>query len=233
MGKWKYLFWIDLEASGSDQEKDPIMEAAWRITEREAPFNVLLSNSCIIDPELGDISANGEWIQRMKDTPEEVVFKMHTETGLLRDISEGEGISAVDAQALIIADLDSIGSKHDYLIAGSGVSHYDRRMIATQWPKVDKWLQYPSLDVGNVRRAFEMVPGGLEFADVAFGSTRTATGGVRHRADADIDDHIGEWRIYAEFLAEAVLAMKERRIPGIPPIILSAAPDYFEAAGAV
>ena len=131
------------------------------------------------------------------------VLGMHTGNGLLADIDETP-FGMDDAEMAIISQLSTIGSKHDFLLAGSGVSHFDHRMIDAQMPRVAKWLQYPNHDVGNVRRAFEMLDGGKELVDSTYGSNILATAGTQHRAEDDIRDHLNEWRVYASFLQKAL-----------------------------
>lgn len=197
MGKWTKLFWCDLETTGTDEKLDPILEVAWIITERFAPWAELSHGSLVVDPNCVGLV---DWRDRMND----YVLGMHTDNGLLADIEAGPMFSIHDAQDAIISQLSLHGSKKDFLLAGSGVSHFDHRMIAAQMPRVEKWLQYPNHDVGNIRRALEMLKGGPQFADAVYGSNIATTGGVQHRAMDDIRDHLNEWRVYAEFLQWAL-----------------------------
>jgi len=193
MGKYKYLWWTDLESTGSKTESY-ILEWAWIITEARSPFDELSCGSLIVEP------ADPEWESQMDD----FVRNMHTENGLLADIHGGKGVSIEDAEDAIISQMSTVGSKHDFLCAGSGVSHFDRRLITFQAERVSKWLQYPNLDVGVIRRAFEMIKGGKEFADSVYGANIAATSGTKHRAMDDIRDHLNEARVYAQFLEEAL-----------------------------
>lgn len=205
MGKWKYLLWCDLETTGTDSKLDPILEVAWIITRRESPFSELSHGSLVVNPDLNvgppfDGFMTEGWDSRLGD----FVRNMHTENGLLDDIAAGRGVSIDDAQEAIISQLSVHGREKDFLLAGSGVSHFDHRMIDAQMPRVAKWLQYPNHDVGNIRRALEMVDGGEEFAAQAYGANIAATGGTQHRALDDIRDHLNEWRVYAAFLKHAL-----------------------------
>lgn len=189
MPRATHLLWIDLEATGATVH-DPILEVGALITTTERPWAELASLTAVVRPE-------GEgWRAKMAETP--VVVEMHTANGLISEVPEGEAIGTVEGD--LIAMCASFGRKHDYLLAGSGVAHFDRKMIDAQMPALSKWLQYPALDVGHLRRA-------LGFVDrkdlVRAGSTfeNIAPGEKPHRALADIRDHLAEWRLYADMLS--------------------------------
>lgn len=52
------------------------------------------------------------------------------------------------AKADIIGLFQSLGNKHDFILCGSGVSHFDRRFLAEHMPRLTKWFRYYSIDVG-------------------------------------------------------------------------------------
>lgn len=194
MAKYKKLFWFDLETTGTKEHEDPILEIAWIITDPVPPFTELAHGSLVVDPSI----EHPGWRKRLEEN--EYVFNMHTENGLLADIDAGIGHSTEFAEDLVIASLEEHGKKHEFLAAGSGVSHFDRRMIAAQMPRLASWLQYPNHDVGNLRRAFEMLPGGEDFVRQVYGANILATDGTKHRAADDIRDHLNEWRVYSQLL---------------------------------
>jgi oligoribonuclease (3'-5' exoribonuclease) len=186
----KYLLWIDLETTGTDHELDPILEIGAIITESDHPFDEVAEFERVIDP--GTL----EWKARLDD----FVLNMHTENGLLNDIKTTKAVSPERAEADLCVLLAGYAKEHQFLLAGSGVSHFDRRFIATQMPKVHAFLQYPNLDVGISRRDRERAGRGDL---IASGLTYTGSehfDGKPHRGLADARDHLVEYRAYAEQL---------------------------------
>lgn len=133
----KYV-WLDLETTGTDEHLDPILEVGIVITDDE--LNELDDRSYIIKPLDG-------WQSRLND----YVRDMHTRNGLLADVETyGEPIAEVE-EYLELA-LSHHGKKHDFILAGSGVAHFDRRFLEAQMPEFTKWLKYYCIDVGVMRR---------------------------------------------------------------------------------
>lgn len=188
MAQAKFYFWCDLETTGLDQVHDPIIEIGVVITEIAPPCVELASYTVNVLP-----SPNDEW----KDRMDSYVLEMHTINGLLSDI-ESDSKPLREAEIEIINLLSTFGRPHNFMLAGSGVSHFDRRFIASQMPGLDRWIQYPCLDVGTVRR-------GLSFCGrkdlTSFGETFEG-GDKPHRALADVRDHLNEWRNYAAIIQQ-------------------------------
>jgi oligoribonuclease len=141
-----WLVWLDLETTGTDEQQDPIMELGYVITD-EALTERAWANLVISDPatETRFAQANA------------VVQEMHTSNGLIDDIRSGRGSVLPDAEGFVIDELQGIGKKHDFVLAGSGVSHFDRRFLEAQMPHLMKWLRYYSIDVGVLRRSLELI----------------------------------------------------------------------------
>lgn len=186
MAQAKFYFWCDLETTGLDQVNDPIIEIGVVVTEIAPPCIELASFTANIRP-----SHNDDWKLRMDDH----VLEMHTINGLLDDI-DSDSMGLREAEIEIINLLSTFGRPHNFMLAGSGVSHFDRRFIGSQMTGLDKWLQYPSLDVGTVRRGFTFC-GRKDLT--SFGETFKG-GDKPHRALADIRDHLNEWRNYAAII---------------------------------
>lgn len=175
------LAWIDLETTGTDESCDPIIEFAMVITEGHAPFEQLDATASIVEPPESGWSMGP------------AVVKMHATNGLLRDCFGSKARSLAEVESTSIEVLAEHGKPHDFVLAGSGVGHFDRRFIAAQMPKLDRWFRYYAMDVGVLRRALWSF--GME--DVV--SVRVA-GEKTHRALEDINDHIDEMRHYATVL---------------------------------
>ena len=183
----KYLVWVDLETTGLDPDHHDIIEVGLVLTTASSPFDEIWSlSSCAMPPDL-------DWESRMGLQVE----RMHSQNGLLEEVHD-HGRSIRDIELEIINALHVVGRPHEFMLAGSGVSHFDRRFIKTQMGGMDKWLQHPSLDVGTIRRALKF--SGREDLD-GFGMTFNGAD-KPHRGLADVRDHLNEWRHYAVVFEE-------------------------------
>lgn len=188
MARAKFLIWIDLETTGVHHIDDPILEIGMIVTESTPPFADLAQGSWVVNPS---VSGRGDWRGRLGD----YVKNMHTENGLLRDVEDVDVAVGLDqAESEITNMLSTIGREHNFMLAGSGVGHFDRRFIESQMPKLAKWLQYPNLDVGVIRRAFSFAKRDdlVEFGTTFEGEDKP------HRGLADVRDHLEEFRLYCK-----------------------------------
>jgi oligoribonuclease (3'-5' exoribonuclease) len=189
LAKAKYLTWIDLETSGLGEYSHPILEVGMILTKADAPFEELETYEAVVLPDEAKFST---WRSQMNTT----VTRMHTKNGLLSDLGTSVAKPIEQVQSEMVAVIAPYGRQHTFMLAGSGVGHFDRKFIDAQLPEFSKWLQYPCLDVGVWRR-------GIEFAGrpdlVTFGETFTSQG-KPHRGLADVQDHLNEWRSYAALI---------------------------------
>jgi oligoribonuclease len=132
---------------------------------------------------------------------------MHQENGLV-DACAVTPHTLVQVDAELARHLAHWGKEHEYMLAGSGVGHFDRRFIRQQLPAVDAFLQYPAIDVGVIRRAMRMWAGdALDFK---------MNEGKEHRAMADIEQHLAEALTYRSLFRQ--WGRTESATPGGPPI---------------
>jgi oligoribonuclease (3'-5' exoribonuclease) len=138
-----WLVWLDLETTGSDENADPILEMGLVITDEA--LNEVGAVSWVVagDPEV------------LRERAAPVVQDMHDANGLWRELSEGVAQEWVEDAAITL--LRQFGRRHDFVLAGSGVSHFDRRFLAVQMPILTKWFRYYSIDVGVLRRSLELI----------------------------------------------------------------------------
>lgn len=198
----RYLLWVDLETAGTDERRDPILEIGWVIT--TPTLHPLYEKSLPIRPHCwrhphphwnDSTWPNGadpaQWDEFVRD--------MHTNNGLIDTIDALGYENHSDVQDAVIDSLARFGKKHDYMLAGSGVSHFDRRFIKAQMPDLEKWLQYPNLDVGVLRRAWQLwsIPGAYYPSD---NDSKT------HRALDDIRCHLSEARYWCDFIRAGIQA---------------------------
>ncbi len=179
----RYLAWTDLETAGTDETSDPIVEVAVVLTM----------------PDLEEVAyyAVPVWpdVWNRLEGPVQVspeVYRMHTDNGLWDDCAR-IGVPLEDAEARILGIMACYGDRGDFVLAGSGVSHFDRRFIDAQMPDYSKWLRYYCIDVGVLRRTLPLIGR----AD----AVRPASEVVKsHRAMSDIRLHISEFRYMKEKL---------------------------------
>lgn len=180
-----FLAWIDLETTGLNQYDDSILEFGVVVTRVNPPFDEVASYEAVIMPE------DPHWMDRM----DSFVLAMHTRNGLIADIEQG-GRSLHDIEDELLALFKSHGRAHNFMLAGSAVAHFDRRFIIEQTPRLNKWLQPPSVDVGDLRRMFKFC--GRRDLE-AYGET-FQDGDKPHRGLADVRDHLNEFRQYASII---------------------------------
>lgn len=139
------MFWLDLETTGSDLDGHHIIEVGAAITDMS--LNVLDGRSYILNPgELPEMAP--------------VVLEMHRKNGLFNDMQKPLKVTPL---GVVDHELEQWirkynGSDH-MLFAGSGVMHFDRKFIKRDLPLTDKRLTHYAIDVGVVRRTFELLLG--------------------------------------------------------------------------
>lgn len=208
----EHLVWIDLETTGSDLDQDFVLEIAMVVTKAEPPFDI------VRQPRSSVICWSGtDWLKRLAETPE--VLEMHQQTGLLLDCMawnsrtlqdpgpELPWLSRVDEQ--FAKELGEIGRPHTFMMAGSGVGHFDKPIVDRCFPRLAKFLQYPVIDVGVLRRTLRMVGWG-DVIEATYGST--IKDGRKHRAYDDIMDHRNELETYCRLLTELGLPVNLEQV---------------------
>lgn len=178
------LVFLDLETTGLDEATGVILELGMCVLEETSPFTCLAEFTRLVRPteSLPEMTA--------------VVRTMHEENGLLKDLDSARmDCRAVEAAACEF--LQPHGKR--LLLAGSGVSYFDRRWLIAHMPKLEAMFQYVNLDVGVVRRALQ-IAGRSDL--VASGQFVNGPLGVAHRALDDALDHAAEFRTYMQLFAE-------------------------------
>ena len=182
------LLWIDLEATGNRQHVDPILEIGWVLTLEDFPWTEIDSGVFVVNPGLPG------WESLMVD----VVKDMHTKNGLIDD-ARTSGTRLAEVEESLVDMLAKHGKKKDFLLSGSGVGHYDDRMIEAQMPKLNEWFSYADFDIGNIRRMMKFC-GRSDL--IRKGTTQALPGkeNASHRGLDDIRDHIAEAVKYGEMI---------------------------------
>lgn len=177
------LVWVDLEMTGLDSQRDQIVEVACIVTD---------GNLVELDGGISMVvAADPEPLAAMDD----VVVRMHTESGLINEIPDGIAVS--EAQERLLAYIrQHVPDARKAPLAGSSV-YVDRGFLARYMPDVDSHLHYRLVDVSSIKELARRWHPRLYFA------SPEKTG--NHRALGDIRDSIAELRYYREtmFLPDA------------------------------
>lgn len=198
----RYLVWMDLETTGTDERRDPILEVGMIVTTTDLADEVATWSDPVFPADYAPTDRpwwqDDNWLTALM--PPEVV-SMHRSSGLLADIMRcDKHYHRLSADLFTIEQhltyvLDGLGKPGEFMLAGSGVSHFDRRFIKAQMPEFEKWLQYPNADVGVFRRMLRML--GREDLVRPAPQAEDKT----HRALADARFHLEEARYYKRALA--------------------------------
>lgn len=168
------LVWVDCEMTGLDTEKDVLVEIAVLVTDSE--LNIIGDGVDVV------IKATAEQIAGMN----EVVTKMHTDSGLMPEIPNGISVSA--AEQLILKYLESAGvAPGKSPIAGNSV-YVDRIFITRDMPKLSEYLHYRTIDVSSIKELTR------RWYPKVYFNAPNKTG--NHRALGDIKDSIAELAFY-------------------------------------
>ena len=112
-----WLVWLHLETTGSYEDEDRILEVGFVITDES--FNVKSEHSDVVHEDA----------KAWRSQADSVVRDMHERKGLWDAISGPEALPLLDVEAEAISVLQSLANKHDFVLCGSGVSHFDRRFL--------------------------------------------------------------------------------------------------------
>jgi oligoribonuclease len=170
------LVWIDLEMTGLDPEHDEIVEIACIVT----------------DADLTELDAGISLVVKPSDEPlasmDDVVVRMHTESGLLDEIPDG--IALADAEAQVLAYVSAhVPEARRAPLAGSSV-YVDRGFLARYMPDLDTHMHYRLVDVSSIKELVRRWYPRVYFA--------TPEKHGNHRALGDIRESIAELRYYRD-----------------------------------
>jgi oligoribonuclease len=170
------LVWIDLEMTGLDPSNDEIVEIACIVTEADLT-ELDQGISLVVKPSDAPLAAM-----------DDVVVRMHTESGLIDEIPNG--IALADAEAQVLEYVRGhIPEARKAPLAGSSI-YVDRGFLARHMPDLDAHMHYRLIDVSSIK---ELV---RRWYPRAYFATPEKNG--NHRALGDIRESIAELRYYRD-----------------------------------
>jgi oligoribonuclease len=176
------LLWLDLETTGSD-DADEIIEIGCLMTDSQLNFNDSFGEHSWV------VQCSESALLRM--THNVPVREMHQKNGLFYEIADNKGEELGYVESQLMSWLTAVERKpRQIMLAGSGVGHFDRRVIRNWLPDVDEHLHYAPFDIGNIRRAFQA----WNIPLPASGNKELKT----HRALDDAKLHLDEARAYKD-----------------------------------
>lgn len=181
------LLWIDLETTGLDENLDRLLEVAAVLTDEHLNIQDELNIIIKCPTEIATLASR-------------IIKDMHTANNLW-----GEAFWKSDVPSARVADLDlyiwllehGVNLHEKIRLAGSGVSHFDKRWIAKHLPRTDALLQHATIDVGVVRRFLTDICSAKDL-DKLWVKSKT------HRAMDDIKQHIDEAKWYRDLIKRSV-----------------------------
>jgi oligoribonuclease len=169
------LFWVDLEMTGLDPQKDVILEVAAEITDFD--FKPIASY------ESGIIQDRAFVTERMHTWPWWNEFPENRDH-FIQKLDEGKPSEQVE-QELITLITEHFGDE-PAILAGNSI-HNDRNFIKQWWPALDSKLHYRMLDVSS----FKIVMQGKYGVEFQKKKAHRAFDDI-HESIAELQDYLGK-----------------------------------------
>ena len=169
------LAWMDLEMTGLDPQRHTIVEVATIITDDN--LEIVAEGPDIV------VHRTDEELAQMDD----FVRDMHAKSGLT-DAIRASTVTADDARAQTLAFLQKhIHEVRTVPLCGNSIGT-DRRFLSMQWPDIEEFLHYRSIDVSTLKELAKRW-----YPDALHGAPDKKT---THRALDDIRESIAELQFY-------------------------------------
>lgn len=170
------LLWVDLEMTGLDPNKDPIIEVAAEVTDFD--FKTLGSYESLVNQPKKLVEERMQANVWWKDYPE-------NRDAFLKNLPTAPSSEQVEKE--LIAFVEKHFGSEPAILAGNSI-HNDKKFIEKWWPGLDLKLHYRMLDVSSLKVIMQgQGRGEYTKKDV-------------HRAFDDIQASIAELQFYLEKL---------------------------------
>lgn len=137
MDSGNYLFWLDLEMTGLEPEKDVILEIASVITDNQLDF-VAEGPSLVIHQPTDILEAMDDWNQ-----------KHHRASGLYDEVQTSK-TTLQDAYSQTLSFAQKYCKPHTVPLCGNSV-YNDRAFLRRFMPELDRIFHYRLIDVSTVK----------------------------------------------------------------------------------
>lgn len=183
------IAWCDIETVGVDPSRSPILEVAFIFTSDKKLTEISRYHSLIkprdLDKTLARIEAD-DWAK-----------VQHRENGLYDELAAGGGKPKEQVISEVLEQMARANPLRGKVpLGGSGVERFESHFFRIQMAALSEALHFWAYDIGSVRRIAALA-GIRPPADVLVNESGS------HRAMADVEQHIAEFRWFKQFLAEA------------------------------
>lgn len=170
----RYLFWVDLEMTGLNEEVDHIIEIASIVTDSD--LNVVAEGPVFaIHQPQSVLDLMDEWNQNT-----------HGQSGLIDRVKNSE-VDLATAEQKTHEFLSQWVIENSSPLCGNSIGT-DRRFIKKYMPKIDNYLHYRNVDVSSFKEMIKRwYPEGASYPKQN-----------THQALDDIRESIGELKFYRE-----------------------------------
>ena len=168
------FFWLDLEMTGLDVDKEVIIEVAAIVTDNKLEA-LETYHSIVKQPQ--------EYIDRMDDWNK----KTHGESGLTALIPTGQDPANVENDLLKLVE-KHFTPKDRIILAGNSIGQ-DRLFVNKYFKRFAERLHYRMLDVTSFKIVFN------NMFQISYAKKQT-----KHRAIDDVQESINELKKYLEFV---------------------------------
>lgn len=140
------ILYLDCEMTGN-RDDDEIIEVGLVMLDSKT-LDELGAFSIVVEPSemaLDNLSRNA------------VVNEMHNKNGLIQDLMSSNGCPAPVADDLIVKWINKFTTSTNHIpYGGSGISHFDRKYIDKDLPRLSRRITYWSYDIGGARRLWRL-----------------------------------------------------------------------------
>jgi oligoribonuclease len=168
------LFWLDLEMTGLNVEKDVIIEAAALVTDIE--FNILETYEAVVKQPQPYLDGMDSWNR-----------DHHGKSGLTAKVPFGKDPLEVQKDLILLVQRHWANEKERPILSGNSISQ-DRAFVSKYWPELFRKLHYRMLDVSSWKIIFNN-KFKLKYKK-----------NEKHRALDDIKESIQELKSYLEHI---------------------------------
>lgn len=167
------MFWVDMEMTGLDPDKEAIIEIASVLTDWE--LHVIENGPHFV------IHQPDKLLKKMDDWNQ----KQHKKSGLIEEVRASK-VTAKQAEKTTLEFLKKFCEPKKVFLSGNAV-HHDRRFMMKYMPKLSDYLHYRHIDVSSIKALVQhWYPKSKE----------TPKKSDTHRAFSDIHESIEELRYY-------------------------------------